>query len=176
MALPRLKLLLLSEESGYTLWWTKAGKLKPSVNGMIQQHTSTPPFLDGYIRFESVLYPGKYLLVEEMDNVMQLTAGVPIDSEGSGLDKYSIHEWEQIFLSDPVKSAFKVTGLNGTVCLLALHGRVWWSCRPLWQRNSVWLDCKLEISLLLTYRRIFYSPRRHENFIYIWDKIIYSFI
>ena len=97
---------------------------------MIQQHTSTPPFLDGYIRFESMLYPGKYLLVEEMDNVMQLTAGVPIDSEGSGLDKYSIHKWEQIFLSDPVKSAFKVTGLNGTVCFLAFDefGEVVGSC------------------------------------------------
>ena len=119
MALPRLKLSLLSEESGKYIVVNESGEVKAIGEWDDPAAHFYPTFLDGYIRFESVLYPGKYLLVEETDNVTQLTAGVPIDSEGSGIDKYSVHEWKQVFLSDPVKSAFKVTGLNGTDCFLA---------------------------------------------------------
>ena len=119
MALPKLKLSLLSEESGKYIVVNESGEVKAIGEWDDPAAHFYPTFLDGYIRFESVLYPGKYLLVEETDNVTQLTAGVPINSEGSGIDKYSVHEWKQVFLSDPVKSAFKVTGLNGTDCFLA---------------------------------------------------------
>ena len=115
----RLKLALLSEESGKYIVVNESGEVKAIGEWDDPAAHFYPTFLDGYIRFESVLYPGKYLLVEETDNVTQLTAGVPINSEGSGIDKYSVHEWKQVFLSDPVKSAFKVTGLNGTDCFLA---------------------------------------------------------
>ena len=118
-AVPRLKLTLLSEESGKYIVVNESGEVKAIGRWNDPAAHFYPTFLDGYIRFESVLYPGKYLLVEETDNVTQLAAGVPIDLQGSGMVDYSSHEWEQIYLSDPVKSAFKVTGSNGTECFLA---------------------------------------------------------
>ena len=114
----RLKLALLSEESGKYIVVNESGEVKAIGAWNDPAAHFYPTFLDGYIRFESVLYSGKYLLVEEKSNMTQVKADVPTDLEGSGTS-YSNHAWKQVYLGDPVKSAFKVTGLNGTDCFLA---------------------------------------------------------
>ena len=114
----RLKLALLSEESGKYIVVNESEEVKAIGRWNDPAAHFYPTFLDGYIRFESVLYPGKYLLVEETSNVTQVKAAVPTELEGSGTS-YSNHAWKQVYLGDPVKSAFKVAGLNGTDCFLA---------------------------------------------------------
>ena len=118
----RLRLALLSEESGKFVVVDERGEVK--ATGDMDDpaaHFYFTVLHDGRIRFESALHPGKYLLVVQTGGVTKLIADVPTEiqnedggsASGSGEQQvYYGHEWEQVYLSDPVKSAFRMTGSN----------------------------------------------------------------
>ena len=127
----RLKLALLSEESGRFVVVGESGEVK--ATGDIDDpaaHFYPTVVHNNHFRFESV-HRGKYLLVVQTGSVTKLIAGAPTDfqtgdndlsesASGSGEQPtYYGHEWEQIFLSDPVKSAFRVNGSSETECFIA---------------------------------------------------------
>jgi len=132
----RLRLALLSEESGKFVVVGESGEVK--ATGDIDDPASHfyPTILhNGHIRFESALHPGKYLLVVQTGVATKLIADAPTNfqigendlrefASGSGEQQtYYGHEWEQIFLSDPVKSAFRVDGSSETECFIAFDGQ-----------------------------------------------------
>ena len=169
-----LKLALLSEESGKFVVVGESGEVK--ATGDIDDpaaHFYPTVVHNNHFRFESV-HRGKYLLVVQTGSVTKLIAGAVTDfqtgdndlresASGSGEQPtYFGHEWEQIFLSDPVKSAFRLqlSGSSETECFIAFD-RLGEAVEPCGNVTAYHSAATLSYRLISRPIRSFNSPERH---------------
>ena len=110
-----LKMAILSEYAGRYIYTTEEGTIHANgSSGDNATHFFVTYPKPRYVCLESVRYPGKFLIVNELGEL-----AVDFLEKEAASNRTRPYEWEQIFPLHPLYSLFRIPRENATDCYIA---------------------------------------------------------